>query len=89
MTTARLLFGFVIGGTTKDGFHAFSGARDALLPIAAPAQSEDLTTSLLELAKNPDQMAQLGSRAQQRALDISWGAIGRQTAGLYKSLLSH
>jgi glycosyltransferase involved in cell wall biosynthesis len=65
----------------------FSGARDALLPIPAPAQSEDLTTALLELAKNPDRMAQLGSRAQQRALDISWGAIGRQTAGLYKSLL--
>jgi glycosyltransferase involved in cell wall biosynthesis len=65
----------------------FSGARDALLPIPAPAQSEDLTTALLELAKKPNQMAQLGSRAQQRALDISWGAIGRQTAGLYKSLL--
>ena len=67
----------------------FSGARDSLITIAAPADADDLTSTLRNLAQNPDQMLEMGARAGKRALDISWGLIGQQTADLYKSLLAN
>lgn len=65
----------------------FSGAREALTLIPAPAQATDLTASIHSLISNPEHMAEMGKRAAQRAIDISWGAIGRETAKLYKSLV--
>jgi glycosyltransferase involved in cell wall biosynthesis len=65
----------------------FSGARDALTLIPAPAQEANLTSSIHSLISNPEHMAEMGKRAAQRAIDISWGVIGRATADLYKSLV--
>ena len=65
----------------------FSGSKDALITIPAPAQSEDLTTAISELISNPNMMREKGRTAAQRALDISWGAIGQKTTDLYQSLL--
>jgi glycosyltransferase involved in cell wall biosynthesis len=65
----------------------FSGSKDALISIAAPAESKDLTTAISELIRNPDLMREKGRTAAQRALDISWGAIGQQTANLYASFI--
>jgi glycosyltransferase involved in cell wall biosynthesis len=65
----------------------FSGSKDALITIPAPAQSEDLTTAISELISNPNMMREKGHTAAQRALDISWGAIGQKTTDLYQSLL--
>jgi glycosyltransferase involved in cell wall biosynthesis len=64
----------------------FSGAKDAIRLIAAPPKEEELTAALDELMNRPDAMADLGRRARQRSIDISWGAIGNRTADLYKSL---
>ena len=66
----------------------FTGARNSIISIEAPAQATELASSLAELAKQPDRMLKMGARARQRALEISWGAIGQQTAELYQSLLS-
>ena len=66
----------------------FSGARDSLITIAAPADADDLTSILLDLAQNPDYMLEMGERARKRALEISWGLIGQQTVDLYKLLLA-
>lgn len=65
----------------------FSGSADSLVSIPAPAQAEDLTVAISELINNPAEMTKMGRAASQRALDISWGAIGRQTADLYSSLI--
>jgi glycosyltransferase involved in cell wall biosynthesis len=66
----------------------FSGARESLIPISAPPQAKELTTTLAALAVDPDRMTQMGVRAQQRALEISWGSIGQRTTELYQSLLT-
>jgi glycosyltransferase involved in cell wall biosynthesis len=66
----------------------FSGARESLIPISAPAQAKELTTTLAALTVDPDRMTQMGVRAQQRALEISWGSIGQRTTELYQSLLT-
>jgi glycosyltransferase involved in cell wall biosynthesis len=65
----------------------FSGSKDALITIPAPAQSEDLTTAISELISNPNMMREKGRTAAQRARDISWGAIGQKTTDLYQSFL--
>jgi glycosyltransferase involved in cell wall biosynthesis len=65
----------------------FSGSKDALITIAAPAESEDLTTAISELIRNPDLMREKGRTSVQRALDLSWRAIGQKTADLYASLI--
>lgn len=65
----------------------FSGSHDALLSIPAPAQAEDLTTAISGLISNPEMMREKGRAASQRALDISWGAIGQRSADLYSSLI--
>ena len=67
----------------------FAGARDALITIAAPAEADDLTATLLNLVQDTDRMVEMGERACKRALDISWGHIGQQTTELYKSLLAN
>jgi glycosyltransferase involved in cell wall biosynthesis len=67
----------------------FSGARDSLITIAAPADADELMSTLRNFAQNPEQMLEMGARAGKRALDISWGLIGQQTADLYKSLLAN
>jgi glycosyltransferase involved in cell wall biosynthesis len=65
----------------------FSGSKDALITIPAPAESDELTTAISELINNPNMMREKGRTAAQRALDISWGAIGQKTTDLYQSLL--
>ena len=65
----------------------FSGSKDALITIPAPAESGELTTAISGLISNPDLMKEKGRTAAQRALDISWGAIGQKTTDLYQSLL--
>lgn len=67
----------------------FMGAKDSILTIPDPARSEDLTQTIIDLVQNPQRMTEFGERARQRAVDISWGAIGRQTTDLYESLLGH
>jgi glycosyltransferase involved in cell wall biosynthesis len=67
----------------------FAGARDALITIAAPAEADDLTATLLNLVRDTDRMVEMGERARKRSLDISWGHIGQQTTELYKSLLAN
>ena len=65
----------------------FSGSRDALVTIPAPAQSDDLTTAILDLIQDPELMANKGRATAKRAQEISWGAIGEQTADLYASVI--
>lgn len=65
----------------------FSGSAESLVTIPAPAQAEDLTGAISDLINNPAEMIKMGRAASQRALDISWGAIGQQTADLYSSLV--
>jgi glycosyltransferase involved in cell wall biosynthesis len=65
----------------------FSGSRDALKLVPAPAKDDDVTSAIVELINDPAKMRELGRKAHQRALDISWGAIGRETFHLYRSLL--
>jgi glycosyltransferase involved in cell wall biosynthesis len=66
----------------------FSGARNSLITMTAPADSDDLTSILLDLAQNPEKMSEMGARARKRALEISWGLIGQRTVDLYKLLLA-
>lgn len=66
----------------------FEGARDVLMTIPSPATSESLTEALESLIESPQQMADLGESSRRRAIEISWGAIGRETSTLYRSLLS-
>jgi glycosyltransferase involved in cell wall biosynthesis len=65
----------------------FSGAHHAVAFIPAPAQADQLTASIQSLISHPDKMKEMGKRAVQRSIDISWGAIGRETAQLYQSVL--
>ena len=65
----------------------FSGSRDALVTIPAPAQSDDLTAAILDLIQDPELMANKGRATAKRAQEISWGAIGEQTADLYASVI--
>jgi glycosyltransferase involved in cell wall biosynthesis len=65
----------------------FEGAREVLMTIPSPATSDTLTEALESLIESPHRMTELGCYAQRRAIDISWGAIGRQTAELYKAIL--
>lgn len=65
----------------------FAGAKDTLTLIPSPAQASDLTAAIQSLIASPEHMHDMGRRAAQRAIDISWGAVGRETANLYKSLV--
>lgn len=65
----------------------FSGARDVLHTIPAPATSQDVVSALEMLQTNPSHMEALGQLARQRSIELSWGAIGRQTSELYRTIL--
>jgi glycosyltransferase involved in cell wall biosynthesis len=65
----------------------FSGSRDALITIPAPAQSDDLTAAISDLIHDPQLMANKRQATAKRAQEISWGAIGEQTADLYASVV--
>jgi glycosyltransferase involved in cell wall biosynthesis len=65
----------------------FSGSRDALVTIPAPAHSDDLTAAISDLIHDPELMANKGRATAKRAQEISWGAIGEQTADLYASVI--
>ena len=66
----------------------FSGSRDALVTIPSPARTDDLTAAISELIRDPALMASKGRASAERAQEISWAAIGQQTADLYASLTS-
>lgn len=66
----------------------FEGAREALTLLPAPPTTADLTSAVIELTGDPARMRDMGRRAQQRALDISWGAVGRRTLDLYRQVLA-
>jgi glycosyltransferase involved in cell wall biosynthesis len=65
----------------------FSGSRDALVSIPAPARSDDLAAAISGLIRDPELMAGKGRATAKRAQETSWGAIGQQTADLYASLI--
>jgi glycosyltransferase involved in cell wall biosynthesis len=65
----------------------FSGSRDALVTIPAPARSDDLDAAISGLIRDPELMAGKGRATAKRAQETSWGAIGQQTADLYASLI--
>ena len=65
----------------------FSGFRDALVTIPAPALSDDLAAAISDLIRDPELMASKGQATAKRALETSWGVIGQQTADLYASVI--
>ena len=65
----------------------FSGSRDALVTIPAPARCDDLVAAISDLIHDPELMASKGRAVAKRALETSWGAIGQQTADLYASVI--
>ena len=65
----------------------FSGSRESLITIPAPANSDDLTSAITSLTNHPELMVSKGRAAAKRAQEISWGAIGQQTADLYASVI--
>ena len=65
----------------------FSGSRESLLTIPAPANSDELTAAITSLINHPELMVSKGRAAAKRAQEISWGAIGQQTADLYASVI--
>ena len=65
----------------------FSGSRDALVTIPAPARSDDLAAAISGLIRDPELMASKGRATAKQAQSTSWGAIGQKTADLYASLI--
>jgi glycosyltransferase involved in cell wall biosynthesis len=66
----------------------FAGAKDSLISLKSPASSDELATKIIELTSNPKLMMEMGLKAQRRAVDISWGAIGQESFKLYQSVLN-
>jgi len=65
----------------------FEGANDAFLNLKSPASPEELAARIVELTSSPSLMREMGRKAARRAIDISWGAIGRESFNLYRSVL--
>lgn len=65
----------------------FSGARNAVTFINAPTVPDQLANAIQSLILQPEKIVEFGKRANQRSIDISWGAIGRETTHLYQSVL--
>ena len=65
----------------------FSGSRDALVTIPAPARGADLVAAISDLIHDPELMAIKGRATAKRARETSWGAIGQKTADLYASVI--
>lgn len=65
----------------------FSGSRDALVTIPAPARGADLVAAISDLIRDPELMASKGRATAKRARETSWGAIGQKTADLYASVI--
>lgn len=66
----------------------FMGARESIITIPSPVQSDALTDAILALQSDPMAMKAWGKRARERSIEISWGQIGQKTASLYQTLLS-
>jgi glycosyltransferase involved in cell wall biosynthesis len=66
----------------------FSGSKEALVQFGLPANSAEIAERLSLLFSDREQYLELSRRVTRRATQISWPAIGRQTAELYAKLIT-
>jgi glycosyltransferase involved in cell wall biosynthesis len=67
------------------GIAEYAGGHSAKL--CDHSSAEALTEPILMLYKNPDTAARMSVLARERAKELDWALVAKQTVSLYESLL--